>query len=70
MAFQMTAVVARAADAQEAREWENPRLTGINNQPPHATMIICPDAATARKIEFVANSEREKSSFYRSLNGN
>ena len=68
--FLIAALAVRAADVPEAREWENPKLTGINNQPPHTTMIICPDAATARKIEFVANSEREKSSFYRSLNGN
>ena len=59
----------RAADSQELREWENPRLTGLSNLPPHATMIICPDAATARRIELTANSERVKSSFYRSLNG-
>src|SRR5689334_11812785 len=63
------AFVSRAADTQELREWENPRLTGLSNQTPHATMVICPDAATARKIQFVANSERVKSSFYHSLNG-
>ena len=67
--LQVTALVGRAADTQELREWENPRLTGLSNQSPHATMVICPDAATARKIQFVANSERVKSSFYRSLNG-
>lgn len=54
---------------EAAQEWENPHLTGLNNQPPHATMIICPDAVTARRIQFTANSERVKSSFYRSLNG-
>ncbi len=32
-------------------------------------MVVCPDVATARRIQFVANSERVKSSFYRSLNG-
>jgi beta-galactosidase len=62
--------LAHAADTQAVHEWENPRLTGISNQAPHATMVICPDAITARKIQFVANSERVKSSFYRSLNGN
>src|SRR6185437_9320236 len=67
--FLAAVFISHAADAQEAREWESPRLTGISNQPPHATMIICPDAATARRIEFTANSERERSSFYRSLNG-
>jgi len=53
----------------ELKDWENPRLTGINNQPPHATMIVCPDVKTALSIEFVANSQRTKSPFYRSLNG-
>ncbi len=67
--FQTAALAARAADGQELREWENPRLTGINNLPPHATMIVCPDAGVARKIQITANSERTKSSFYRSLNG-
>ena len=56
-------------NAEAAQEWENPRLTGLSNQAPHATMVICPDAATARSIQFAANSERVKSSFYRSLNG-
>jgi len=50
-------------------EWQDPKLTGISNEPPHATMIICPDAATARQIELVNNAERVKSSFYQSLNG-
>src|SRR5882757_8207226 len=51
-------------------EWENPQLTGVNNLPPHTTMVICPDAATAKQIQFNVNSERIKSSFYESLNGN
>ncbi len=53
----------------ELADWQNPKLTGINNLPPHATMMICPNAAIAQKIQFVANSERIKSPFYRSLNG-
>jgi beta-galactosidase len=65
----MAAIVGRGADGQPLREWENPRLTGLNNLPPHATMIVCPDAAAAKKIQFTANTERVKSSFYRSLNG-
>ncbi|HXS68129.1 MAG TPA: glycoside hydrolase family 2 TIM barrel-domain containing protein [Candidatus Polarisedimenticolia bacterium] len=63
------AIFARGAGTEQLPEWENPRLTGINNLPPHATMVICPDDATAKKIQFAANSERAKSSFYRSLNG-
>ncbi|MFM2082928.1 MAG: hypothetical protein RL380_1619 [Verrucomicrobiota bacterium] len=58
-----------AAVAEEPTDWENPRLTGLNNLPPHATMVICPDAATAQTIGPVQNSERIKSPFYRSLNG-
>jgi beta-galactosidase len=62
------ASIAAGADAP-LRDWQNPRLTGVNNQPPHATMVVCPDAKTARRISLAANSERVKSSFYRSLNG-
>ncbi|HOB32028.1 MAG TPA: glycoside hydrolase family 2 TIM barrel-domain containing protein [Verrucomicrobiota bacterium] len=55
--------------AEPVADWQNPRLTGINNEPAHATMIICPDARTARRIGVVSNAERVRSSFYRSLNG-
>jgi len=65
----IAAATAHAADTQAPQEWENPRLTGLNNQSPHATMVICPDASTALEIRFAANSERVKSPFYRSLNG-
>lgn len=50
-------------------DWQNPKLTGLNNEPLHATMVICPDADVARSIEFADNRERVKSPFYRSLNG-
>ncbi len=53
----------------EAGEWQNPAVTGVNNLAPHATMVICPDAATARTIGPVSNAERIKSPFYLSLNG-
>ncbi len=55
--------------AATPKDWQNPKLTGVNNQPPHATMVICPDAATAQSLRFTVNSERAKSPFYRSLNG-
>jgi beta-galactosidase len=58
-----------AGTAQELRDWENPKLTGINNEPPHATMVNCPDANIAKRIEYASNAQRIKSSFYRSLNG-
>jgi beta-galactosidase len=57
------------AHATETKDWQNPELTGINNLAPHATMVICPDAETARTIGPVSNAERVKSPFYRSLNG-
>ena len=31
-------------------DWQNPILTGVNNQPPHATLVVCPDADIARQI--------------------
>jgi len=58
-----------AAAAGGAEDWQNPAVTGVNNLPPHATMVICPDAATAMMIGPVSNAERIKSPFYRSLNG-
>ncbi len=57
------------ARSEELKEWQNPRLTGVSNEPPHATAVICPDAKTAMAIRFANNSERVKSPFYRSLNG-
>jgi beta-galactosidase len=62
-------LIPAAVSAQELKEWENPKLTGVNNEAPHAIMVICPDARTARGIRWVNNAERSKSSFYRSLNG-
>ena len=56
--------------AADLRDWENPEITGINNESPHATAVICPEAKTAREIGLAANAERIKSPFYRSLNGN
>lgn len=52
-----------------SEDWQNPELTGGNHEQPHATMVICPDAATALAIQHASNSERVKSPFYRSLNG-
>jgi beta-galactosidase len=50
-------------------DWQDPQLTGQNTEQPHATMVICPDVATALSVQYAADSERCKSSFYRSLNG-
>ncbi|MCX6898530.1 MAG: DUF4981 domain-containing protein [Verrucomicrobia bacterium] len=60
---------ALAVSAAPLQDWQNPKLTGLNNEPPHATMVVCPDAATARAVELAVNAERVKSPVYRSLNG-
>jgi len=62
-------VLMLASAGYALEDWKTPKLTGRNNEPPHATMVICPDAATARRIGPVCNAERVKSPFYRSLNG-
>jgi len=63
------AVSVVSTPGESLKEWQDPQLVGLGNQPLHATMVACPDARTARRIEFAANSERVKSPFYRSLNG-
>ena len=68
--FSLVLLLGTAASADELKEWQNPRLTGQNNEAPHAIMIACPDVRTAQKISVVSNRERVKSAFYRSLNGN
>jgi len=57
------------AQAAPLKEWQDPQLTGLNNLPMHATMVVCPDAATASAIELAKNNQRERSPWYRSLNG-
>lgn len=44
-------------------DWENPNLTGISNEPPHATFIPFANEAAALKNDWSA------SSFYKLLNG-
>lgn len=59
-----------AADAPGALEdWQNPEALGEGLEPPHATMVACPDRATAMSIEWTDNNQRIKSPWYRSLNG-
>ncbi len=65
--FICAGLIATRAIALE--DWQNPKLAGLNNEPMHATMVVCPDVATARRIGPVCNAERIKSPFYRSLNG-
>jgi len=66
----VTVGLARLAMAQEAVcDWQNHKLLGVGTEPPHTTMVACPDEATAKAINRVSNAERVKSPWYRSLNG-
>ncbi len=65
----LLAAITLVLPAAALEDWQDPQLTGLNNEPPHATLVICPDAATAGQIGVVCNAERVKSPFYRSLNG-
>jgi len=62
-------LVSALVSSAQLKDWENPELTGLHNERPHATQVITPDAKTARSIEWVNNAQRTKSPFYRSLNG-
>ena len=64
-----TLCLAASPSWAQLQDWENPKLTGVNNELPHATQIACPDAKTAADIKLAVNAERVKSPFYRSLNG-
>ena len=65
----MMSMAACSFAADTPPDWQNPRLTGVNTLPPHATAVICPDADTALAIGPVSNAERVKSPWYVSLNG-
>jgi beta-galactosidase len=69
LAIAACALAISTAQGAEPPDWENQQLTGVNNQPMHATMVVCPDAKTALTIRHAVNAERVKSPFYRSLNG-
>lgn len=47
------------------RDWENPEVFGINKEPPHATILPFPDAASAEK-----QGQLGISPWVKSLNGN
>ena len=53
----------RWCEAQTRPDWENPAVLGTNRQPPRASQMIYPDAATARA------AERARSPWFRSLAG-
>jgi len=56
----LAAVVSAQA---EVNDWENPQITAVGTEPPHATMMIYPDAASA------AAGDRTKSPYWLSLHG-
>lgn len=43
--------------AEEVEDWRNPALTGLNNLPPHAATVVCPDAGTVGGQFFEGYSE-------------
>jgi beta-galactosidase len=48
-------------------DWANPRLTAINKEPGHATLMPFADYSDA--LDAAQSGERETSPFYQSLNG-
>jgi beta-galactosidase len=67
----LMAGLSRLSVAQDTTscDWQNHKLVGIGTEPMHATMVACPDEATAKSVNHVSNAERVKSPWYRSLNG-
>jgi beta-galactosidase len=51
------------ASAQTPNDWENPKLTGINNEPMHATFYPYAD------VESAVKNDPAQSPWYKSLNG-
>ncbi len=49
--------------AEEQHDWENPKILGINKEPPHCTMMVYPDASSA------VSGDRASSPYFQSLNG-
>lgn len=49
--------------AAAAQEWDNPAVFRVNTEKPHATMMVYPNAALARR------ADRAQSPWFRSLNG-
>ena len=55
--------------AQQPPDWQNPKAIHQGTEKPHATMITCPSLEVAKTIRYTFGAEREKSPFYKSLNG-
>jgi beta-galactosidase len=52
------------SSAQQLNDWENPDVTGLNKNKPHATLVPYPDERMA--LENI----RENSPYFKLLNGN
>jgi beta-galactosidase len=65
----LTLLPLSCAFAQEPLDWQNPKALHEGTEKPHATMITCPSMEVARTIRYTFGPEREKSPFYKSLNG-
>ena len=61
--YLITAQITLISWAQSVNDWENPAVTGLNKQSPHATLI------PFRTVENAKQFNRELSAFYKSLNG-
>jgi beta-galactosidase len=57
-------LIATNASPLQANDWENPQMIGQNKEPGHATMMVYPNAAAAKK------ADRDSSPFIKLLNGN
>jgi len=57
------------AFAQQAPDWQNPNALHQGTEKPHATMVACPSKEIAKTVRYAFGAEREKSPFYKSLNG-
>ena len=55
--------------AVEPVDWANPKALHSGTEKPHATLTAFPSVEAARKFGISVMSEREKSPWYRSLNG-
>ncbi len=67
----MMAGLCRLSVAQEAAscDWQNQGILSAGTEPMHATLVAFPDEKTAQKLQYVSDSERVRSPWYRSLNG-
>ena len=53
----------------QVKDWENPAVTSQGTVSPHATLMVYPDAASAREATTAAHQDRARSAWYQSLNG-